>query len=108
MIMEREKVPPRVFAETIGVQQSTLSHILNDRNKPSLEAVSYTHLDVYKRQVLLTADNNIPEQFGNIIIRCEQDGAMLRLKDIARIDLGSASYSVCLLYTSRRLWRDCF
>ena len=37
MIMEREKVPPRVFAETIGVQQSTLSHILNDRNKPSLE-----------------------------------------------------------------------
>lgn len=35
-----------------------------------------------------------PEQFGNIIIRCEQDGAMLRLKDIARIDLGSASYSV--------------
>ena len=27
MIMEREKVPPRVFAETIGVQQSTLSHI---------------------------------------------------------------------------------
>lgn len=39
MIMEREKVPPRVFAETIGVQQSTLSHILNDRNKPSLEVV---------------------------------------------------------------------
>ena len=33
MIMEREKVPPRVFAETIGVQQSTLSHILNDRSK---------------------------------------------------------------------------
>ena len=35
-----------------------------------------------------------PEQFGNIIIHREQDGAKLRLKDIARIDLGSASYSV--------------
>lgn len=35
-----------------------------------------------------------PEQFGDIIIRREQDGAMLRLKDIARIDLGSASYNV--------------
>lgn len=35
-----------------------------------------------------------PDQFGNIIIRREQNGAMLRLKDIARIDLGSASYSV--------------
>lgn len=43
MIMEREKIPPRVFAETIGVQQSTLSHILNDRNKPSLEVVMKVH-----------------------------------------------------------------
>lgn len=43
MIMEREKVPPRVFAEMIGVQQSTLSHILNDRNKPSLEVVMKVH-----------------------------------------------------------------
>ncbi len=43
LIMEREKVPPRVFAETIGVQQSTLSHILNDRNKPSLEVVMKVH-----------------------------------------------------------------
>lgn len=38
-----------------------------------------------------------PEEFGNIIIRSETDGAMLRLKDIARIDLGSASYSVVSL-----------
>ena len=35
-----------------------------------------------------------PEQFGDIILRTEKDGAMLRLKDIARIDLGSASYNV--------------
>lgn len=43
IIMEREKIPPRVFAETIGVQQSTLSHILNDRNKPSLDFVTKVH-----------------------------------------------------------------
>ena len=43
MIMEREKVPPRVFAETIGVQQSTLSHILNDRNQPSLQVAMKVH-----------------------------------------------------------------
>lgn len=35
-----------------------------------------------------------PEEFGNIILRRENDGAMLRLKDVAQIDLGSASYSV--------------
>lgn len=67
MIMEREKVPPRVFAETIGVQQSTLSHILNDRNKPSLEVVmkvhqtySYINLEwlLYgKGEMLATTDN---------------------------------------------------
>lgn len=43
MIMEREEIQPRAFAEAIGVQQSTLSHILNDRNKPSLEVVMKIH-----------------------------------------------------------------
>lgn len=33
-----------------------------------------------------------PEEFGNIILRTESGGKMLRLKDVARIDLGSASY----------------
>lgn len=35
-----------------------------------------------------------PDEFGNIILRSESEGKMLRLKDVARIDLGSASYSV--------------
>lgn len=35
-----------------------------------------------------------PEEFGEIIIRTGEEGKMLRLKDIARIDLGSASYGV--------------
>ena len=35
-----------------------------------------------------------PEEFGNIIIRTGEGGKMLRLKDIARIDLGSSSYNV--------------
>lgn len=43
IIMEKENMAPRVFAESIGVQQSTLSHILNDRNKPSLEVVMKVH-----------------------------------------------------------------
>lgn len=32
------------------------------------------------------------EEFGNIVIRTEANGAMLRLRDIAKIDLGSQSY----------------
>lgn len=35
-----------------------------------------------------------PEEFGNIIIRTEEGGKILRLKDVARIELGSSSYNV--------------
>ena len=33
------------------------------------------------------------EQFGNIIIKANSDGSILRLKDIAKIDLGSVDYN---------------
>ena len=33
------------------------------------------------------------EEFGNIVIRAEPNGSFLRLKDIARIELGSQTYS---------------
>ena len=35
-----------------------------------------------------------PEQFGEIIIRTGEDSAILRLKDVARIELGGQDYSV--------------
>ena len=35
-----------------------------------------------------------PDEFGNIVLRSDAGGKMLRLKDVARIDLGSASYNV--------------
>ncbi len=34
------------------------------------------------------------EEFSNIIIRTESDGAMVRLSDVARLDLGAASYAL--------------
>lgn len=35
-----------------------------------------------------------PEEFGEIIVRTNSNGGILRLRDIARIELGSESYSV--------------
>jgi HAE1 family hydrophobic/amphiphilic exporter-1 len=35
-----------------------------------------------------------PEQFGDIILRANPDGSNLRLKDVARIDLGAQTYSL--------------
>lgn len=49
------------------------------------EAFQYT-LDVKGR---LTS----PEEFGNIIVRYEEGGRVLRLKDVASIELGSKTYT---------------
>jgi len=35
-----------------------------------------------------------PEQFGNIVLRANPDGSIVRLKDIARIELGAQVYNV--------------
>jgi len=39
-----------------------------------------------------------PAQFGNIILRANTDGSTVRLKDVARIDLGPASYGQRAVY----------
>ncbi|WP_455591623.1 helix-turn-helix domain-containing protein [Bacteroides sp.] len=43
IIMERENMAPGAFAESIHIQQSTLSHILNGRNNPSLDVIMKIH-----------------------------------------------------------------
>jgi HAE1 family hydrophobic/amphiphilic exporter-1 len=39
-----------------------------------------------------------PEQFGQIVIRANPDGSILRLKDVARIELGAQTYNVNVRY----------
>lgn len=39
-----------------------------------------------------------PEEFGEIIIRSDNEGSMLRLKDVARIELGAETYNVIAKY----------
>ena len=35
-----------------------------------------------------------PEEFGQIVIRASSDGSILRLKDVARLDLGAQTYNL--------------
>jgi hydrophobe/amphiphile efflux-1 (HAE1) family protein len=35
-----------------------------------------------------------PEQFGNIVVRAEQGGGVIRIRDIARVELGSQDYNI--------------
>jgi multidrug efflux pump len=48
--------------------------------------------------VVVTGQLNSVEQFGNIILRANPDGSTVRLRDVARIEIGGQSYS-----TSARL-----
>lgn len=52
----------------------------------------------------LTAQGRLttPEQFGNIILRTSPDGGMLRLRDVAKIELGSDSYGNTALVNNRQ------
>ncbi|QDH17137.1 efflux RND transporter permease subunit [Swingsia samuiensis] len=42
-----------------------------------------------------------PEQFENILIKVQQDGSQVRLKDIARVELGAQSYALSSMYNNQ-------
>src|ERR1700716_119336 len=42
-----------------------------------------------------------PEEFGQIIIRASTDGSILRLKDVARLDLGAQTYNLIGRYSGK-------
>ena len=42
-----------------------------------------------------------PEEFGQIVIRANPDGSIVRLKDVARLDLGSQTYNLVGRYSGK-------
>ncbi len=54
-------------------------------------------------QYTLTAQGRLasPDEFGNLVIKSFPDGSYLRLRDIARIDLGSEDYNVSSMQNGR-------
>ena len=42
-----------------------------------------------------------PEQFGNILVRVNTDGSQIRLKDVARIEIGAESYETAARYNGK-------
>lgn len=52
----------------------------------------------------LTAQGRLvsPEEFGNIILRTGANGAILRVKDVARVELGSQTYTNTALVSGRQ------
>ena len=42
-----------------------------------------------------------PEEFGEVVIRANSDGSILRLKDVARLDLGAQTYNLVGRYNGK-------
>ena len=54
---------------------------------PSPKGVEYTY------SVLLQERLVTEEEFGNIIVKSDEKGSIIRLKDIARLELGMENYN---------------
>ncbi len=63
--------------------------------EPMVKKQAYTY------NVMTTGRLTTPEEFGNIILRSSPDGAALRLKDVARIELGAQDYSFQATYNAK-------
>ena len=61
LILEKQDLTPAGFADTIGIQRSGMSHILNGRNKPSLDFIVKTlqHFPSINPDWLLTGDGEM-------------------------------------------------
>jgi transcriptional regulator with XRE-family HTH domain len=75
------------FADEIGVQRSSLSHLLNGRNKPSLDFVmklvdTYPQVDLYW---LLKGEGNFPKAPEDRQIKNDVSGSHEKKKDIPTI-----------------------
>ena len=49
--LEFNNISQTEFAMRMGITQKHMNELLNGKTNVTLETVSYTHLDVYKRQV---------------------------------------------------------
>ena len=89
-------VKPQVLAK-LGLTVSDVNSAISQQNtvnpagqigsEPSPKGKEKTYT-VRAQGLLIT-----PEEFGQIVVRSNPDGSLVRLKDIARIELGALSYS---------------
>src|ERR1700731_1573529 len=68
-------------------QQNAVNPVGQAGGEPVPPGQEFTYMAVAKGQLVT------PEQFGNIVIREQQDGGTVRMRDVARVELGSQVYT---------------
>jgi multidrug efflux pump len=80
------KLTPSDVANAIRAQNAQVaSGTLGELPSPSSQQTT--------APIIVTGQLTTPEQFGNIVLRANTDGSTVRLRDVARIELGGQAYA---------------
>ena len=80
-----------------NLMPSDISGVLAEQNIEAAPGTFGERSDVaYEYAMRYTGRLKTPEEFGNIIISSDADGQTLKLKDVAKIELGGLQYSVSM------------
>lgn len=77
-----------------GLIPSDISSVLADQNiEASVGSFGENSANVFTYTIKYRGRYETPEEFGELVVRALSDGEVLRLKDVADIELGKESYS---------------
>ncbi len=91
-LLENLQLSPSAFADSIGVQRSSLSHILSGRNKPSLDFIikvlqQYPEVDLYWliTGTNVSKDSQHKTEYSPPVGAKEKNSRQLKNEEIERI-----------------------
>ncbi len=80
-----------------GLMPSDISNVLAEQNVEAAPGSFGERSDVaYEYSMRYTGRLKDAEEFGNIIIKSDNDGNTIKLKDVAKVELGGLQYSVSM------------
>ena len=80
-----------------GLMPSDIANLMAEQNIEAAPGTFGEQSDVaFEYSLRYTGRLKTPEEFGNIIVQSKPDGTTLKLKDVARIELGGLMYSVSM------------
>ncbi|QHC86026.1 multidrug transporter AcrB [Empedobacter brevis] len=79
---------------TYNITPAEVSNAIQDKNLEAAPGkLGENSVEAFEYVIKYKGKKNQPEQYENMVIRSNADGSMLRLKDIAKVELGAYTYS---------------
>ena len=83
--------------EGLGLSAAEVSNAIASQNVQisggALGAAPSVEGQAINATIVVPGQMSTPEEFGNIIVRAKDDGATVRLRDVARVELGIENYN---------------